>query len=117
VSYYLSKISVETAIRHVCRYGDTDIFPNTPELVFFGDEIHQIVVELARLDLDSFSPSGAIEALAPKSRYGFRIAHQLLPLDNVLILACVIELGQSIENRRISADRFNSFSYRFKLDE
>jgi hypothetical protein len=79
VPYHLSKISVETAIRHIRRYGDTDIFPNIPELAFFGDKLQEVAEELILLDLDSFNPSGAIEALAPKSRYGFRIAHQLAP--------------------------------------
>lgn len=116
MSYHLSKTSVEAAVRHICRYGDTDIFPNIPELAFFVDKLREVTEELILIDLDIFNPSGAIEALAPKSRYGFRIAHQLAPLDNILILACTIEFGEKIETRRIPPQTFASFSYRFKPD-
>lgn len=113
--YRLPEKTIELALRHLCRYGDTDIFPHLPELAFFADQEPGVATELSSVDLDSYSPGGAIEALAPKSRYGFRIAHQLSPLDNVFMLGCAIELGAAIEALR--PDSFRSFSYRFKPDD
>lgn len=98
--YRLPEKTIELALRHLCRYGDTDIFPHLPELAFFADQEPGVATELSSVDLDSYSPGGAIEALAPKSRYGFRIAHQLSPLDNVFMLGCAIELGAAIEALR-----------------
>lgn len=111
--FKLKQASVEHAINHLVRYGDTDIFPHLPEFVFFGEEKNKVVAELSGLDLDSYSPAGAMEGLAPKSRFGFRIAHQLGAIDNVLLLACVIEIGHLVEGHRLSGSE--AFSYRFKL--
>jgi Reverse transcriptase (RNA-dependent DNA polymerase) len=116
MAYCVSTESLELAIKHLCRYGDTDIFPHLPELVFLSDERDAAIAELSKLDLDSYTPGGALEALAPKSRYAFRIAHQLSALDTLLLLACVIEIGESIEAKRQPKAGSGAFSYRFSVD-
>lgn len=116
MGFRLKKESLEISIKHLVRYGDTDIFPHLTELSYFADCCDDIVAELTKLDLDSFAPSVAIEGLAPKSRYGFRIAHQLPALDNLLLLACVVELGEKIELKRQAIASIKSFSYRFVPD-
>jgi hypothetical protein len=117
MAYCVRAGSLEVAIKHLCRYGDTDIFPHLPELVFLSDEAHAVVTELSRLDLDSYAPDGALEALAPKTRYAFRIAHQLSLLDTLLFLACVIEIGRRIEAKRQPKSKANAFSYRFSVNQ
>jgi len=102
-----------TAIDHLCRYGDTDVFPHLPELAFLREERDAIASELEQLDLDTYDPGGAIEALGPKSRYGFRILHQLPYLDTVLLLASVVEIGPNIEMHRPAQAGVEAFSYRF----
>lgn len=67
MTFKLSISALEKAINHLCKYGDTDVFPHLPELAFFRDESLAIVTELKELDLDSYNPGGAFEALAPKS--------------------------------------------------
>ncbi|TIP83847.1 MAG: hypothetical protein E5X60_32070, partial [Mesorhizobium sp.] len=113
MAFKLSAAALEKAIQHLCKYGDTDVFPHLPELAFFRDESAAVVEELKQLDLDVYNPGGAFEALAPKSRYGFRITHQLGAVDTVLLLAAVIEIGPLIETRRPSAQGLEAFSYRF----
>ena len=117
MAFRLSASSIEKAIRHLCRYGDTDVFPHLLELAFFRDEGAAIIDELQKLDLDSYNPSGAIEVLAPKSRYGFRIVHQLGAVDTVLLLAAVIEIGSKIEARRPPPEGIEAFSYRFSEED
>lgn len=92
------------------------MFPHLPELVFLRDQEKELVKELAKLDLDTYSPETAIEALAPKSRYGFRIVHQMPVIDTVLLLASTIEIGQKIEAKRLPATGTEAFSYRFAPD-
>ena len=116
MGFRLSASALERAIGHLSKYGDTDVFPHLPELAFFGDESSPIIEELQNLDLDSYNPSGAIEALAPKSRYSFRITHQLSAVDNVLLLASVIELGRKIEALRQPAQGIEAYSYRIDKD-
>ncbi len=117
MAYRVSSRSLELAIRHLYRYGDTDVFPHLPEINFFYEEQELVVSDLSELDLDSYSPSSAIEALAPKSRFGFRIVHQLPALDTLLLLACVIEIGDKIEAKRQSVRLARTCSYRFSVDK
>jgi len=117
VAYRLSAASLTHAIKHLCRYGDTDVFPHLPELAFLREQETAVVKELEDLDLDTFDPVGAIEALGPKSRFGFRIVHQLPLVDTVLLLAAVIEIGPLIETHRQVAENLRAFSYRFQPDE
>jgi hypothetical protein len=116
MAYRVTRASLKAAVTHLVRYGDTDIFPHLPELAFFADEGTAIIGEFSKLDLDTYTPAGAIEALAPKARYSFRIAHQLSALDTVLLLGCVIDIGDKIEAKRQPARYIRSFSYRFLLD-
>lgn len=117
MGYKLPQAALACAIRHLCRYGDTDVFPHLPELSFVREEADAIALELAGLDLDTYDPSSAIEALGPKSRYGFRIVHQLPYVDTILLLAAVVEIGPKIEAHRPTPYGLEAFSYRFAPDE
>jgi hypothetical protein len=48
MSYRPSEKALEVALRHLSRYGDTDIFPHLPELVFFANQEQEIVNELKK---------------------------------------------------------------------
>jgi hypothetical protein len=117
MAYHLPKKSVRIAARHLCKYGDTDVFPHLAEIAFLREREDAVVTQLAKLDLDSYPPSSAFEALAPKSRYGFRIAHQLPVTDALLLLAAVIEIAPTIESKRAPATSIEAFSYRVDLDQ
>ena len=116
MAYHLSSLSLAHATKHLCKYGDTDVFPHLPELDFLREQETEVIKELAALDLDTYSPGGAFEALGPKSRYGFRIVHQLPLHDAILLLAAVVEIGSLIEAYRPGAEGIEAFSYRFAPD-
>lgn len=117
MTYRLSSECIRRSIDHLCRYGDTDVFPHLPEIAFLREQKTEITAELENLDLDVYVPSSAFEALGPKSRYGFRIVHQLPLIDTTLLLAAVIEIGQLIERFRLPQEGIGAFSYRFSLDD
>ena len=54
MTYHLDEHSVRSALKNLCRYGDTDIFPHLAELSFLAEEEASVVNEVASLDLDSF---------------------------------------------------------------
>ncbi len=115
MTFRLKPASLQLAIGHLSKYGDTDVFPHLPEIAFYRERLSAIVAELAQLDLDTFNPEGAIEALSPKSRFGFRIVHQLPALETVLLLASVLEIAQRIEESRLPPSGREAFSYRVDL--
>ena len=115
MAYHLSSDSLKHAIKHLCKYGDTDVFPHLVEISFLAEQEAEIVQELSELDLDTFNPGSAFEALGPKSRYGFRIVHQLPIIDTILLLGAAIEIGLLIEAHRPAVDGIEAFSYLFAL--
>lgn len=116
LSYNLSENSIKLAIRHIAKYGDTDIFPNLPMLDFLIDQEKEIVQVLNSIDLDVYNPSGTIEALSPKRIYSYRIVHQQNMLDSLLMLASVIEIAEEIEAKRLKLHENYACSYRLNLN-
>ncbi len=80
----LSKAALKRAVDHLIRYGDTDVLPHPIEVVFLSEKRTPIVEELSKLDLDAFNPTQALETIAPKSKLGFRIIHQLPLVETIL---------------------------------
>lgn len=117
MAYHLGISSLRNAVQHICRYGDTDVFPRLPEIAFLRDRETEVIAELKKLDLDSYAAGSAFEALSPKSRYGFRIVHQLSLIDNLLLLGAVIEIAPKIEAHRPLSKGIEAFSYRFLPDQ
>ncbi len=113
MAYRLSTPTLLRAVKHLCKYGDTDVFPHLPELAFLREQETSVIKELGNLDLDTYNPGSAVEALGPKSRYGFRIVHQLPIIDTILLLAAVVEIGGLIEKHRMPPNGIETFSYRF----
>jgi hypothetical protein len=109
----LNPASLSRAIDHLCKFGDTDVFPHLVELVFLSENKDAVILELAALDLDSFNPAQSIETIAPKSRYGFRIVHQLLLLETLLFTAATIEIASDLEKLKRPNEECGPFAYRF----
>lgn len=112
----LNASSIGRAIDHLVKFGDTDVFPHLVELVFLNERKNEVVAELAALDLETFNPLQAIETIAPKSRFGFRIVHQLLLLETLLFTAALVEIGTDLENIKRPINEDGPFAYRFSAD-
>jgi hypothetical protein len=115
MSVRLSTSSIERAINHIATFGDTDVFPHPVETAFLLEKGKEIAAELRVLDLETFEPAQAIETIAPKSRWGFRIVHQLPLLETILYTAAAIEIGADIESMKRPLDEFGPFGYRFEV--
>ncbi|WP_028390714.1 RNA-directed DNA polymerase [Bacillus cihuensis] len=119
--------SLEWALKHIENYGDTDIFPvpfeyeairylwdtNTRELPN-GTTLKEY---LRNQDMLQWKVRDFRRSLTPKHKYGFRLSTQLDPLDTLVYLALVYEIGHDIESKRIPVDTNVSFSYRFNPND
>lgn len=119
--------SLDWALKHIENYGDTDIFPvpfeyeairyiwdtNTRELPH-GTTLKEY---LRNQDILQWNVRDFRRSLTPKHKFGFRISTQLDPLDTLVYLALVYEIGQDIESKRIPVDRNVSFSFRFSPND
>jgi hypothetical protein len=109
------KIEVDVyncALQHLIRKGDTDLFPYPFELKFFEEFADKIVIALNAQDLSSYHPMSLVESLIPKTKFGFRVAHQPYPVDTLIYTALVLKIFDDVESGRTPVDSNQAFSYR-----
>jgi len=114
---YLSSDTLDWALKHIERYGDTDIFPIPFEYEAIRYSWDDIQSFLSGQDLYNYTVRPYRRCLSPKHRFGFRISTQLDPFDTLIYLALVYEIGEDIESKRIATDAETVFGYRFSPDE
>ena len=105
--------SLDWALAHVLRSGDTDVFPVPFEYLAIQHDWQEVQGFLAQQDVLSWTVRPDRMLLAPKARYGFRIITQLDPLDTLIFLALVLEVGKDLEAYRVPIGEERVFSYRF----
>jgi hypothetical protein len=108
--------TITWSIDHLLTHGDTDIFPYPLEFSFLADRKAEIAAELAKQEIGNYRPMSALESLVPKSRYNFRVAHQLFPVDCVLLTSSIRDIGEELEKSRLPPDQ-GPFSYRYLPNE
>jgi hypothetical protein len=107
----LSEEKLIWSIGHLLKHGDTDIFPYPLEFNFLEARKAEVAKALASLDIATYKPMSVLESLVPKSRYNFRVAHQLYPIDNVLLTGAVYSISSELEACRLPIGD-GPFSYR-----
>jgi hypothetical protein len=112
----LSSDSLDWALTHISRFGDTDIFPVPFEFASIKHGWTWIKPELEKLDLSVYRTRGTRRMLVPKPGGGFRVATQLDPIDAIIYAAISYEVAPGVENSRIPRDRRIACSYRVELD-
>ena len=80
-SMKLGVTSLKWALAHIERFGDTDIFPVPFEYRAIRSDWGELLPELLDIDLERYPARALRRTLTPKSRYGFRLATQLDPID------------------------------------
>ena len=114
----LKDTSLDWALTHIEKFGDTNIFPIPFEfeaIRFAWDS--DIKPYLLSQDILSWTVRPYRRCLTPKHKFGFRISTQLDPLDSIVFTALVGEIGDDIEKSRIGVDENICFSSRFKLNK
>ena len=113
----LSTRSLDWAIQHAVKHGDTDIFPRCFEYDAIQDNWEEIRAYLAGQDVLEWTTRPQRTLLSPKSRFGFRAVTQLDPLDFLVFAALVFEIAKDLESKRIPVKEDVVFSYRFSPDK
>jgi len=105
--------SLDWALEHAIKQGDTDIFPRAFEFHAIKYKWDEIKSYLLQENILEWRARPCRRCLAPKHRYGFRVSTQLDPLDFLIYTALVYEIGSDLEDKRIPIDSQCVFSYRF----
>jgi hypothetical protein len=108
--------SLDWALAHIERFGDTDIFP----IPFEYDAIAShwkneggVREWLEKQDPSEWKCRAHRRCLVPKHRFGFRVSTQLDPLDSLAFAALVFDLGPDIEKERVEQAEEVVHSFRF----
>jgi hypothetical protein len=110
----LKKRSLNWALKHALKFGDTDIFPPSFEFQAMKGDWPNVAKFLLNEDIHNWKTRPLRSLLSPKSRYGFRIITQLDPLDFIVFAALVYEIGSDAENERVPITDNIVFSHRFR---
>jgi Reverse transcriptase (RNA-dependent DNA polymerase) len=113
----LSKASLDFARQHIEKFYDSDFFPKAAEYSAIWHKWDEVTKDLTSKNVGKLWVTPPRVMAAPKPRAGYRVVHQLEPLDAIAYTALAAEVADDVEAARISADQQIACSYRFKLDE
>jgi len=111
----LTDDSLDFARQHITNFYDTDFYPKPFEyraLWHFWDEVKKYLLATPLAALFSAPPK---MVAWPKARGGYRVVHQLEPLDAITYVALVHAVAQQISDARMGAEI--ACSYRIDLDD
>lgn len=112
----LTPSALDWALKHIDRFGDTDLLPVPFEYEAIAHAWGWLRDELAALDLAQYRIGSAQRYLVPKPSAGFRVVAQLDPIDAIVYTAMIYEIAEAIEKARVPAERKIACSYRVSLD-
>jgi hypothetical protein len=110
----LKPASINWAIDHALKYGDTGVLPLPFEYLAIAADRASIVKYLSDQDLGHWQVRPARVLLAPKAKYSFRVITQLDPLDFLLFAGLIKEIANDIEASRIPNGDKRVVGYRVK---
>ena len=110
----LDVASIDWALTHILRHGDTDLFPVPFEYEAIKSSWANLRMRIAAIDLTTYEVRPATRMLLPKQGFGFRVALQLDPIDTIVYTALAYECADAVEAARIPRDQRVACSYRFQ---
>jgi len=113
MSYSVSEASLNWALSHIEREGDSDFFPHSFEFKAIRHDWAEFRTWLHSIDLHHYAPCQFRSVIAPKGYYGFRYVTQLSPQDSLLYTAMMHEAGNALEGLRRPKAEGVVHSYRF----
>lgn len=96
----LRRDSLEWALAHLLKNGDTDLLPVPFEYEAIKANWKAILPNLELRDLRTFEPGALERFLVPKPEGAFRVVMRLDPIDALLYTAAVYECAPIVETAR-----------------
>lgn len=114
---YLKADSLDWALAHIRRFGDTDLFPVPFEFEAYRAVWPQVRDFLSQLDVANTEVAANWKMMVPKHTSGFRGATQLAPFDSLVYAALVSESAQQIEKFRRPIEEHVACAYRLEISQ
>lgn len=115
LSNFLTAADLDFAIAHISHYYDTDFYPRVEEFGAIRFRWGEIRDRILRSDFDELLSATPVIEPWPKPRGGFRMVHQLEPIDALIYTAMAKHVAPGIESRR--ANPQTACSYRIAVSD
>jgi hypothetical protein len=112
----LSVESLDFAKQHLTSFWDSDFFPKAYEFDSLWAQWAQVKEHLATTPMDELDVVLPRIMAAPKPDGGYRLVHQLDPLNAIAYTAMAYHITPSIEAARPPIDEHVACSYRLAID-
>ncbi len=113
----LTNESLEFARGHIQRYYDSDFFPKPFEFNAIWHSWVDVKKFLSASNVYKLPVAPAKSGTWHKPKGGFRIVHQLEPLDALVYTALVYQISEAVEKARHEVDAHVACAYRIALDD
>lgn len=111
----LSSHSINWAKNHIQNYYDSDFYVKPFEFQGLWSNWEEVKEYLTGTDINKFTVKNPITYPAPKIKNGFRIVHQLDPIDALVYSALAYEISDYVEKNRVNKND-TVCSYRINTD-
>jgi len=112
----LSKTAVEFAKKHIKNFYDSDFFVKPFEFDAIWLNWTEIKKYLLEEDVGALKVRPSLTYAVPKPKIGYRIAHQLDPLNSLTYTALAFEVAEIVEKNRMPVEKRIACSYRISTD-
>jgi hypothetical protein len=110
----LSEASLDFAREHIEKYYDSDFFPKPAEFDAIWHQWDEVKRELTSRNVEKMWVNSPRVMAIQKPKGGFRVVHQLEPLDAIVYTALAHTIVDDIERSRMPVDLNVACSYRFE---
>lgn len=107
--------SLSFARKHIETYYDTDFFPKPFEFDAIWHNWKEVKDHIKSKPLNQLFEAPPVAAPWRKTRGGYRIVHQLEPIDSIIYAALAFLVANQVEENR--ANENVACSYRIKIDD
>ncbi|UXI66031.1 RNA-directed DNA polymerase [Tahibacter amnicola] len=111
----LTEQSLEFAREHIEKFYDSDFFPKPPEFLALWHQWSDVKKELMSKNVPKLWVTSPRAMTIAKPKAGFRVVHQLEPLDSLVYSALACHVAEGVEAARMPPELHVACSYRFQI--
>lgn len=111
----LTDQALQFAREHIEKFYDSDFFPKPPEFGALWHQWEDVKKELMSKNVPKLWVTSPRAMTIAKPKGGFRIVHQLEPLDALVYSALACHVAAGVEAARMAPELHIACSYRFQI--
>lgn len=111
----LSNQDLEFAREHIEKFYDSDFYPKPREFAALWHQWEDVKKELTSKNVHKLWVTSPRAMTIAKPKAGFRVVHQLEPLDSIVYSALACHVAPGVEAARMAPDLHIACSYRFQV--